>query len=225
MWHTNCAYGATRSALFERVRKCALEDQRRMEGFLEIFHGARACGCAYIRNLEHVRDSMCIPAPYMLTSDLVKIHEIWWGLSAAVNCMMTLDFQESYAKLHAIRMRQEYAAMFMDLAATENVEALEESMKEGSYQAPPVITTQDDETRASTRARDQTRLQVISDVISVKEREQATWKPNGLDMDWGNALLGSSVVIFPRTIGEILPIWPHIPGQAANDPNHQPALT
>lgn len=205
----NGSPSSRRSALFARVRKCALEDHQRMEGFLKILIGTYAFGRAHTQQLEQLRDALPPPTPFMLCVDLLKANEIWWSLTASANCLMALEVLGSCAKTHMLRMRTEYASMYIDLLATdEQEESANGDASEGSDQQSNATNTG----RSGLPNRNQLRLQVFEDILAIKEEEQASWRPNGTHMDWSSALLGSNVVSFPRTFRELLPIWPRAPG-------------
>ncbi|KAL8441641.1 hypothetical protein Emag_007006 [Eimeria magna] len=194
-----------KAALMARLWRCAIEDQHRMDGFLMYFHGAEACGRLYIQYLEQLREALPLPPPHLLCPDTLRAHELWWSLHAARNCMLVLQMQIAYAKAHMARMRGEYVALYTGLANAVGISrssfpaasSNEEGGGSGSDSVDPAELTWN-----------QLRLQAISDLLDVKEQEQASWKPDGTHMDWGSALLGSGAVVFPQAVGEIIPLWP-----------------
>ncbi|KAL8447468.1 hypothetical protein Emed_004422 [Eimeria media] len=194
-----------KAALMARLWRCAVEDQHRMDGFLSYFHGAEACGRVYIQYLEQLRDALPFPPPHVFCPDMLRAQELWWSLHAARNCMLILQMQIAYAKAHMARMRSEYVALYTNLAyrvggstsPLSAVSSTEEGGSSGSDSVNPVALTWD-----------QLRLQAITNLLEVKEQEQASWKPDGTHMDWGSALLGSVAVVFPQAVGEIIPLWP-----------------
>ncbi|KAL8274262.1 hypothetical protein Esti_001851 [Eimeria stiedai] len=192
-----------KAALMERLWRCAVEDQRRMDGFLMYFHGAEACGRVYIQYLEQLREALPLPPPHISCPDTLRAHELWWSIHSARSCMLILQMQIAYAKAHMARMRGEYVALFTGLANTVGV---------GSYFSSPAGSSNGewggsgrDSGDSAATTWDQVRLRVISDLLKVKEKEQAAWRPDGMHMDWNSALLGSATVVFPQALGEIIP--------------------
>ncbi|KAL8429874.1 hypothetical protein Efla_004688 [Eimeria flavescens] len=200
-----------KASLIQRLRRCALRDQRRMDGFLSFFFGANTWGHMYLQQLESLRASM--PA----VPNLERMQQLTWSLYATRNSLVFLDLQVAFSRAHAGRMRGEYAAMYRGVldcfnrhspsraaASAEGSSSGRREIREQEETQPPAAAA----AAEVVTARDLRRLMTLNEVLIMKEEEQASWRPNGVDMDWGAALLSSASVSFPRAIGDLVPAWP-----------------
>ncbi|KAL8431020.1 hypothetical protein ACSSS7_005573 [Eimeria intestinalis] len=208
-----------KAALMERMWRCALEDENRMDGLITYFYGAEACGRVYIQHLEQLREALRLPPPHVLCPDPMRVYELWRSLHAARNCMLILQMQIAFAKTHMARLRGEYGAVYSGLANTMRcstpVSSTGSGNEEGGWSGNKRVD-------ADAVTGDQLGLQAISDLLVVKEKEQAAWKPDGMHTDWGSALLGGPTVVFPQALGEIIPLWL---GPSAEPHGHAPFFT